>query len=127
MNGIAKGVMVAGLLLSPMGANAALTVVPGLTVHNQCPYDLIIAVHYQGSGGHWATAPFATIRGKERKDSVISTDNSIIYYYAESSSGVRWTGNHNFSVGGKTYPMKEARLNLDQERNRYYLGLTCNH
>ena len=126
MNRIAKGMMVVGLLLSPMGANAALTVVPGLTVHNQCPYDIAIAVHYQTSGGQWATAPFATLRGKQRKDAVISTDNSIIYYYAESSSGVRWAGNHNFSVGGKTYPMREARLSLNQERNNYYLPLTCN-
>jgi hypothetical protein len=41
------------------------------------------------------------------------------------STGFRWFGNHNASVGGKTYPMQkarpmqEARFNLDQERNKY--------
>jgi hypothetical protein len=125
MNRTWKAIVVAGLLLTPAGANAALTVTPGLTVHNQCAYDVTIAIRYKDSRGFWATAPFTSIRGRERKEAVISTDNSIIYYYAESSSGVRWSGDHNVNVGGKTYPMKEMRLTLNQDRNRYYLGLTC--
>ena len=109
--------------------DASLTVTPGLTVHNRCQKDIIIAVHYQDGRGKWTTTPFTSIRAGTQKNAVVSSDNTIFYYYAETTTGspTRWSGKKNFTVEGKTYPMKEKKLDLDRERNRFYLELTCNN
>jgi hypothetical protein len=125
MNRVARLIVIAGCLLAPASANATLTVTPGLTVHNKCPSDIVIAVRYKDSRGNWSTAPFTSIGARQRKERVVSSNNSIFYYYAESTSGVRWTGDHSVRVGAKTYPMKEKRLTFDRDRNRFLLGLTC--
>jgi len=129
MNHIVKALVIAGFLIPPASAGASLTVTPGLTVHNRCHKDIIIAVHYKDSRGRWNTTPFTNIRARTQKEAVVSSDNSIFYYYAESTTGspTRWSGDKNFTVEGKTYPMKERKIDLDRERNRFYLELTCNN
>ena len=123
----AASVLIAGLLFSAVSAQAALTVTAGLTVTNACNRDIVIAVHYKGSGGGWITTPFVSIPANRTMDRVVSSDNSIFYYYAESQSDarVRWTGDNGFKVNGRVYPMKKAALNWDEGRNRYHLRLTC--
>jgi hypothetical protein len=119
--------LTAGLLLPTLSAHATLNVTPGLTVTNACGADIAIAVHSKGNAG-WSTTPFYTIRARGSRERVVSSDNSIFYYYAESLSGnprIRWSGDKNFTVDGKVYPMKETRLNRDDDRNRYHLRLTC--
>jgi hypothetical protein len=127
MNTVVKVLVIPGFLLAPSWASASLTVTPGLTVDNQCHKDIIIAVRYVDSRGNWATSPFTSIRAKARKNAVVSSNNSIFYYYAESTSGSpsRWSGDQKRRVEGKLYPMKEKSLDLDREGNRYYLKLTC--
>jgi uncharacterized membrane protein len=125
MNNLATPAMIAGFFISTSSAYASLTVTPGLTIHNKCRQDIAVAVRYKASTGNWATAPFTTIRAGQQQNAVVSSNNSIFYYYAEGPSG-RWSGDHNVRVGQKIYAMKEKRLELDRQRNRYYLGLTCN-
>ena len=129
MHRIATALLCAGFLLSSAPARASLTVTPGLTVSNRCNRDITIAVYYKNSRGSWTATSFTNIRARGQKEAVASSNNSIFYYYAESTTGspVRWTGNREVKVEGKNYSMKEARLNLDQERNRYLLELTCNN
>ena len=126
---IAHLALIAGFVLSVTPAWADLTVTPGLTVSNRCPKDVIIAVHYKDSRGNWTTTPFTSIRARGQKERVASSDNSVFYYYAESTTGssTRWSGDRETKVEGKTYPMKEKKLKLDRERNRYLLELTCNN
>ena len=129
MRHLVKAIVMAGFLIPPMSAGASQTVTPGLTVSNQCHKDIVIAVHYKNSRGNWNTTPFTNIRARTQKNAVASSDNSIFYYYAESTTGkpTRWSGESNFKVEGKTYPMKKMRLDLDEKRNRYHLELTCNN
>jgi uncharacterized membrane protein len=125
VNTIAKAAVIAGLLLPAASANASLTVTPGLTVTNSCNTDIAIAVHYKGSTG-WNTTSFVSIPARKTKERVVSSSNSIFYYYAESLSGkIRWSGDRNVRVEGKTYAMKEMTLDRDEDRNRYHLRLTC--
>jgi hypothetical protein len=125
MTHIIRAALFGGLMLAAAPAHAALTVVPGLTVHNKCPWDLAIAVRYKDVRGHWTTSGFTTVLARQRKERVISSDNSVFYYYAENSRGNRWSGNRNVQVEGKTYPMKETRLSFNRTRNSFTLGLIC--
>jgi hypothetical protein len=129
MHRIAKAILIAAFLLSPAPASASLTVTPGLTVSNRCNRDIIIAVYYKDSRGNWASTSFTSIRARGQKEDVASSNNSIFYYYAESTTGspIRWAGNREVKVEGKSYSMIEARLNLDRERNRYFLELKCSN
>jgi uncharacterized membrane protein len=129
MNHIVTAIVIAGSLILPASANAGLTVTPGLTVNNLCHKDIIVAVHYKDSRGRWSTTPFTTIRARTQKNAVVSSDNGIFYFYAETTtdSPVRWTGERNITVQGKTYPMQEIKRNLDRQRNRYLLELTCDN
>lgn len=125
MHTITRAVLVAGLLLPAVATHASLTVTPGLTVTNTCNTDIAIAVHYKAGTG-WSTTSFVSIPARKTKERVASSSNSIFYYYAESASGkYRWTGDKNFAVAGKVYPMKRTALDLDEDRNRYHLRLTC--
>jgi uncharacterized membrane protein len=125
VNTIVKAAVIAGLLFPAVSANATLTVTPGLAVTNACHTDIAIAVHYKGNRG-WSTTSFVSIPAKKTKERIVSSDNSIFYYYAESLSGkIRWAGDKNFPVEGKAYPMKKTTLDWDEERNRYHLRLTC--
>jgi uncharacterized membrane protein len=106
-------------------ALAALSVTPGLTVRNKCNQDIVIAVHYRAASG-WATTPFVSVAAGRSVDRVASSDNAIFYYYAESlSGGHKWAGDQNFRVDGKPYPMKKKELELDSQRNRFLLLLSC--
>ncbi len=127
MTNFAKAALIAFLLVPGVPAGASLTVTPGLTVQNKCPSDIMIAVYYLNQK-RWMTTPFINIPAHATKDNVAYSDNSVFYYYAESLSGkkVAWSGNRNQEVGGKIYPMKMKTLELDKDRNRYYLGLSCN-
>ena len=125
VNTIVKAAVMAGLLFPAVSANASMTVTPGLTVTNSCNTDIAIAVHYKGNTG-WSTTSFVSIPAKQTKERVVSSSNSIFYYYAESQSGkIRWAGDRSFTVAGKAYPMKQTNLDRDEERNRYHLRLTC--
>ena len=125
MNTILKAAVTAGLLFPAVSANATLTVNPGLTITNACNTDIAIALHYKGNTG-WSTTSFVSIPAKKTKERVVSSNNSIFYYYAESLSGkTRWSGDRNFTVEGKAYPMKKTTLDWDEQRNRYHLRLTC--
>jgi hypothetical protein len=124
MTAYASKMMAAVLFLAPTPTLASLTVTPGLTVHNKCRYDVSVAVRYKDRGT-WTTSPFTAIRAGQREERVVSSNNSVFYYYAEGGR-VRWSGDHSVNVGSKIYPMKETRLTFDRQRNRYYLGLTCN-
>lgn len=125
MNTIAKAALITALLLPAVAANATQTITPGLTVTNACNADIAIAVHYKGNTG-WSTTSFVTIPAGRTKERVASSSNSIFYYYAETLSGkIRWAGDSDFAVGGRAYPMKKTKLDRDEERNRYYLRLTC--
>ena len=116
---------IAGCLLPVLTANASMTVTPALAVTNTCNTDVAIAVHYKANAG-WTTTSFVSIPAKKTKDRVASSSNSIFYYYAESVSGkYRWSGDHDFRVEGKAYPMKKTSLDWDEDRNRYHLRLTC--
>jgi hypothetical protein len=128
MRHIVKAIVMAGFLIPPLSAGASQTVTPGLTVSNQCHKDIVIAVHYKDSRGNWNTTPFTNIRARTQKNAVVSSDNAIFYYYAESTTGkpTRWSGESHFKVDGKSYPMKRMRLDLDQKLQRYHLELTCN-
>jgi hypothetical protein len=67
-----------------------------------------------------------SIPANRTKERVASSSNSIFYYYAETTSGkIRWSGDSNFRVEGKAYPMKKTNLEWDEDRNRYHLRLTC--
>jgi uncharacterized membrane protein len=125
MKSLFKAAMIAGPLLSAGSANAGMTVTPGLTVHNKCHQDVAVAVRYKASTGNWATTQFTTIRAGEQRNGVAYSNNSIFYYYAERNGGV-WSGDHDVRVGQKVYAMKKKYLDLDDQRNRYYIGLTCN-
>ena len=127
MNHIAKAIVVVGLLIPPASAGASQTVTPGVTVNNRCHKDIIFAIHYKDGRGIWNTSPFISIPARTQKNAVVSSDNAIFYYYAESTTGSpsRWSGERNFKVEGKTYPMKKAELDLDRQRKRFYLELTC--
>lgn len=131
MHRIAKAILIAAFLLAPAPAGASLTVNPGLTVSNRCNRDIIIAVYYKDSRGSWATTSFTSIRARGQKERVASLalDNPTFYYYAESTTGspIRWAGNREVKVEGESYSMKETRLNLDRDRNRYLLELTCSN
>jgi hypothetical protein len=131
MHRIAKAILIAAFLLAPAPASASLTVNPGLTVSNQCNRDIIIAVYYKDSRGFWATTSFTSIPARKQKERVASLalGNPTFYYYAESTTGshIRWTGNREVKVEGESYSMKETRLNLDRDRNRYLLELTCSN
>ncbi len=122
---ILKAAALAACLQLPAIAFASQTVTPGLTVHNKCPKDIVIAVHYKDSRGNWTTSPFINIRARQTRRAVVSSPNRVFYYYAESTSGrpSRWTGDKNFKVDGKVYPMKERTL--ERENNQYTLSLTC--
>jgi len=116
---------IAGCLLPVLAANATMTVTPGLTVTNACNREIAIAVHYKANLG-WTTTSFVTIPANKTRERVASSDNSVFYYYAESESGkYRWSGDNNFRVEGKAYPMKKTTLDWDEGRNRYHLRLTC--
>ena len=119
-----KAAIVAGLSLLPITAHASMTVTPALTVKNACREDIMFAVHYKDRS-EWATTPFIRIAAGQQNDRVVSSDNSIFYYYAESAT-TRWAGNENKMVRGKMYPMRKKMLEFDAQRNRYYLALTCN-
>lgn len=126
MNAIARLALAAGLLLPAAAATASMTVTPGLAVTNACNTDIAIAVHYKASTG-WRTTSFVSIPARKTKERVASSDNSVFYYYAQSLSGKqRWSGDHDFAVDGKPYPMKKKTLDWDEDRNRYHLKLTCN-
>lgn len=129
MNHIVRIVLLAGVSLAPTSVGASFTVTPGLTVHNKCHKDIVIAVRYRDGGGTWRTTPFNSIPARARRSRVVSSDNSIFYYYAESTSGKpsRWTGDHNVRVEGKVYPMRRKELDLDRDDNRYSLELTCSN
>ncbi len=126
MTRMAIAIATGGLLLVAGPVAASLTVTPGLTVHNQCARDVAIAVHYKDIRGSWKTSGFTTVRARERRHRVVSSDNSVFYYYAESRAGNRWTGSRHFKVDGKAYPMREARLAFDRGSNSFTLELTCN-
>ena len=114
-------------VLAPAPASATLTVNPTLSVHNRCGVEIIIAVHYKGQNG-WETTPFVNVRANEQKDDVVSSDNSIFYYYAQDLSDkpkARWAGDQNHKVNGKDYPMKKAALTLNRQSNSYRLELSC--
>jgi len=102
---------------------------PTLTVANRCGQSIIFAVRYKTSSGAWTTSPFIGINGNDTKNNVVSTNNSIIYYYAESMSEThktRWSGDHNATIDGKVYAMKRKALTLNADQNRYRLSLNCN-
>lgn len=126
MRHILRAAAIGGLVLAAAPAQATLTVVPGLTVHNRCPWDLAIAVRYKDFRGNWTTSGFTTVLARQRKERVISSDNSVFYYYAENSRGGRWSGNRKIRVEGKDYLMKETRLSLNRNSNSFTLGLICN-
>ena len=116
---------IAGCLLPALAANASMSVTPGLAVTNTCNTDIAIAVHYKANTG-WTTTSFVNVPAKRTKERVASSSNSVFYYYAESPSGkYRWSGDHDFRVEGKAYPMKKTKLEWDDDRNRYHLRLTC--
>ena len=126
MNTILKAAVIAGLLFPAVSAHASQTVTPALAVTNACNSDIAIAVHYRDSQRRWRTTSFVSIPAKKTTERLISSDNSIFYYYAESLSGkIRWAGDKNFTVEGKAYPMKETALDWEEDRNRYHLRLTC--
>ena len=125
MRSRSNAVVLAGFLLSSLPANASMSVTPGLTVHNKCHQDVALAVRYKASSGSWTTSPFTTIRGREQRNGVVYSNNSVFYYYAERNGGI-WSGTHNVRIGQKIYPMKAKHLDYDRQRNRYYIGLTCN-
>jgi uncharacterized membrane protein len=128
MTNVIKVAIAAGFLLAPAAAHASLTVTPSLTVENRCHKDIIVAVHYKGSRGNWDTTSFVRIPARSPKQAVAYSNNSIFYYYAESTTGsgkTRWSGNRNTRVEGQIYPMKQVSLNFDRQRNRFYLGLNC--
>lgn len=109
-------------------AHASLTVTPGLTVANRCGKNIILAVRYKNSRGTWTTSSFVGINARNTKDNVVSTNNSIIYYYAESmdsANKTRWSGDHKVTIDGTVYHMKRKELTLNTDQNRYRLNLTC--
>jgi uncharacterized membrane protein len=114
-------------VLAPAPASATLTVTPTLLVHNRCGVEIIIAIHYKGRNG-WETSPFVNVHANEQKDDVVSSENSIFYYYAQDLSDkpkARWAGDQNHKVNGKDYPMKKTTLVLDRRSNSYRLELSC--
>jgi len=116
---------IAGCLLPALTAHASMTVTPALAVTNACNTDIAIAVHYKANTG-WTTTSFVTIPANRTRERVASSGNSIFYYYAEStSSRYRWSGDSDFRVEGKAYPMKKTKLERDDDRNRYHLRLSC--
>ena len=122
---LTKIAAIAGCLLPALTAHASMTVTPALAVTNACNTDIAIAVHYKANTG-WTTTSFVTIPANRTRERVASSGNSIFYYYAESLSGkIRWSGDRNVRVEGKTYAMKEMTLDRDEDRNRYHLRLTC--
>jgi uncharacterized membrane protein len=125
MTALPKAAAIAALLLTAAAADASLTVTPGLAVTNACSTEIAIAVRYKANTG-WSTTSFVSIPPGRTKERVASSSNSIFYYYAETTSGkVRWSGDRTVAVGGRDYPMKKTTLDLDDERNRYHLRLTC--
>lgn len=126
-----KAILTAALLaaaLAPTAADASLTVTPALTVVNKCPKSIVIAVRYKASSGNWETTNFIGMNGGDRKERIVSTSNSVIYYYAETMSETNrtvWSGDHNVTVEGKTYAMKRQELAFNAEHNRFVMSLTC--
>jgi|KBSMisStaDraftv2_1062788.scaffolds.fasta_scaffold100925_4 hypothetical protein len=117
-----------GINVAP--ANATMTVTPALDVHNKCNRDIAIAVHYKDlQAGGWRNTPFVVIRANGYKDRIVSSDNSIFYYYAETVDGgpkVAWDGNErNETVQGRTVSMRMKQLTFDRDQNQYRLNLTC--
>jgi uncharacterized membrane protein len=124
MNRIAACVLTAGLVLTAAPASASLTVTPGVRVTNQCSREIVIAVRYKDIRGSWMTTNFTSIRPRGSQERVASTDNGIIYIYAETNPrGTRWAGTHNVQVEGKTYPMRELRVS--RRDNSYHVRLNC--
>jgi uncharacterized membrane protein len=126
MKPIATSLVMAGLLASAVPAHASLTVPPAVRVVNHCSREIVIAVRYKDIRGGWMTTDFSSVRSRGQHQRIASTDNGVIYIYAETNPrGTRWSGNHNVRVAGKTYPMKELRPNLNRQRNAYTVTLTC--
>lgn len=120
-----RAVVVAGFLLPAIFVAADMTVTPGLTIKNACNEDIIIAVHYKDIRGSWRTTSFISIPAGQQKNAVVSSNNSVFYFYAKSttSNPITWEGDRNFNVDGKLYPMIEKTLDRDRELNRFYLRL----
>jgi uncharacterized membrane protein len=124
MNRIATSLLTAGLLLAGAPAKAELTVTPSVMVTNHCSREIVIAVRYKDVRGSWTTTDFTSIRARGTTERVASTDNRIIYIYAETvPRHTKWSGDHNVRVAGKTYPMQELRL--DKRNNTYGVNLRC--
>lgn len=125
MNAMLRSMLFGAGLCAALCAQASLTVTPGLTVINVCGQEIAIAVRYKATSG-WTTTSFVNVRAGGSRDRVASTNNSIIYFYAQSLSGKhKWAGDVNHKVDGQVYGMKKKQLELDSERNRYVLSLSC--
>jgi hypothetical protein len=120
-----RSILLAGFaILLSAPADASLTVVPGVYVHNRCPDSIVVALRYKSVHGDWRTTDFAGINGNGEK-LLASSDNSIFYYYAETmrKPGTVWAGDRSYTVEGKQYLFR--RKELERRNNRYTLRLTC--
>lgn len=126
MNVIAKFVVIAAFLLPPVSAGATLTVPPSLTVVNRCSQDLKFAAYYLDIRNRWTTT-LVKIRSRDQQESVISTNNRAILYYAETTGSpqFRWAGDRNTTVDGKVYPMIAVNLLYDQKSNSFSMTFRC--
>ena len=99
-----------------------------IIIRNECKKSIKIAVRYQPLSGPWKTISWWNISAGKgitllSNNKHLKTKKSIIYYYAETTSGklLRWGGTRNVVIGTKTYGMREFKDtsgNID-------LKLTC--
>jgi uncharacterized membrane protein len=100
---------------------------------NNCPSPVKLAVRYRDENENWVTGGWWRFDGREgahlRRSSTNSrvlTNNSIVYYYAETTGGKRatWSGNTAKRFGNTTLPMKRKEMRQNSD-GTYLLSINC--
>ncbi|GAB4541261.1 MAG: hypothetical protein Tsb0014_33020 [Pleurocapsa sp.] len=94
-------------------------------VKNSCDRTVAIALRYLDTNNNWVSNGWWTIKpGKSTYLGKAFSNNSIFYFYAEtakSSNKIKWAGNENKVLNGRTLPMRKAN-DTEGDLN---LNLTC--
>ena len=64
----------------------------GVTLKNDCSEKIFVAINYQDENDDWMTSGWWTVAPYSTTETNVRTQNTNLYFYANSSEGKEWTG-----------------------------------
>ncbi|WP_394750001.1 DUF1036 domain-containing protein [Spongiimicrobium salis] len=63
-----------------------------VSLKNSCSEKIYVAINYQDDNEDWITSGWWTVEPYSTTETNVKTQNKVLYFYANSSTGMEWTG-----------------------------------